>query len=219
MFVWILWRDGKGKKQVIQSDKTEDLYFKFIFFPTSDRKPKFQEIPRRLFKRQLLNAATVMIFSKPWDSFFLSFQVSFWGWDFLVDCQSSFVPCCSENIGTSLQAGRIQLELGQTAYIGTAYRLNVVVNSGRNLDLNFLKGSILSQPLALDRHHLICPTCLQSTNRYVRYWRLWENAFCWISPDYSSSEPSLPHLVFGLYSPDWKCFDLEAKSKLFECPD
>ena len=45
-------------------------------------------------------------------SFFL-FQVSFWGWDFLVDCQSSFVPCCSENIGTSLQARRI--ELGQAA--------------------------------------------------------------------------------------------------------
>ena len=43
----------------------------------------------------------------------------------------------------------------------TAYRLNIVVDSGGNLDLDFLKGSILSQPLALDRHHLVCPARLR----------------------------------------------------------
>ena len=42
------------------------------------------------------------------------------------------------------------------------HRLDVVVHYGGNLDLNFFKSSILSQPLALDPHHLVVPASLCS---------------------------------------------------------
>ena len=57
----------------------------------------------------------------------------------------------------------MKIELGRPSFdiSLSAYRLNVVVHSGRNLNFDFLKGSILSQPLALDRHHLVCPARLR----------------------------------------------------------
>ena len=57
----------------------------------------------------------------------------------------------------------MKIELGRPSFdiSLSAYRLNVVVHSGRNLNFDFLKGSILSQPLAFDCHHLVSSTCLR----------------------------------------------------------
>ena len=164
--------------------------------------------------------------------------ISSWGWGCEVDCQNSFFPCCSENIGTSRRAGRenifrwssysvvhriitkwnnfqlflptfstkmsknelqpIRTNLSRNIIVrkaplifcflfifvlktmrncskppcltvvvqsrspSTTHRLDVVVHNGGNLDLNFFKSSILSQPLALDPHHLVVPASLCS---------------------------------------------------------
>ena len=97
------------------------------------------------------------------------------------------------------------------------YRLDVVVHNGGNLDLNFFKSSILSQPLALDPYHLIVPASLCS--RVVMMMMMvvvmmtlrLQRRIAQRSPG-SSSSPSLPHLVFVLYSPSCKYFNIEVQT-------
>ena len=121
------------------------------------------------------------------------------------------------------------------------HRLDVVVHYGGNLDLNFFKSSILSQPLALDPHHLVVPASLCS--RIVMMMMmvvlvvvlvvvmvlvlllvvvmvllllmvvvtLRPQRIAQRSPG-SSSSSSLLHLVFVLYSPSCKYFNIEVQT-------